>query len=87
VTRPPTPRGQVSLATIAARMRLMRVASGQVDLTKIMVTTSEVNRPGLQLTGYTQHFNHDRLQIIGWTETAYLSELDPATRAAAVDVG
>jgi HPr kinase/phosphorylase len=50
-----------------------------------MVTTSEVNRPGLQLTGYTQHFNHDRLQIIGWTETAYLSELDPATRARRLD--
>jgi HPr kinase/phosphorylase len=66
-------------------MRLMRVAGGNVDLEAVMVTTSEVNRPGLQLTGYLEHFNSDRLQIIGWIETAYLSGLDEATRAKRLD--
>jgi HPr kinase/phosphorylase len=66
-------------------MGLMRVAGGHVDLTRIQVGTSEVNRPGLQLTGYTEHFSSDRLQIIGWTETAYLSGLEPDLRAQRLD--
>lgn len=63
----------------------MQVASGQLDHSGVVVTTSEVNRPGLQLTGYIEHFNADRLQIIGWTETAYLSGLDPTVRAKRLD--
>ena len=73
------------LSEIVSEMGLMRVAGGHLDLSGIRVATSEVNRPGLQLTGYTQHFNPERLQIIGWTETAYLSGLDPVTRAVRLD--
>jgi HPr kinase/phosphorylase len=75
----------VALAAIVERMGLMRVAGGHVDLAGIQVTTAEVNRPGLQLTGYTEHFSSDRLQIIGWTETAYLSGLEAELRATRLD--
>lgn len=75
----------LDLATVVEYMGLMRVAGGHVDLSSTQVTTSEVNRPGLQLTGYTEHFNADRLQIIGWTETAYLSSLDHEVRAQRLD--
>jgi HPr kinase/phosphorylase len=75
----------VPLSVIIELMGLMRVAGGHLDLSTIMVTTAEVNRPGLQLTGYTEHFSSDRLQIIGWTETAYLSGLDPEVRAQRLD--
>ena len=75
----------LAMSTVADLLGLMRVAAGHLDLSTIMVTTSEVNRPGLQLTGYTEHFNSDRLQIIGWTETAYLSGLDQETRAQRLD--
>ncbi len=78
---PEPPERDLALSTIAELMGLMRVAGGHLDLSSIAITTSEVNRPGLQLTGYTEHFNADRLQIIGWTETAYLSSLDDQTRA------
>jgi type IV secretory pathway VirB2 component (pilin) len=78
-------RASVSLAAVVERMGLMRVAGGHVDLSSIEVTTAEVNRPGLQLTGYTEHFSSDRLQIIGWTETAYLSGLDADVRATRLD--
>ena len=70
---PDLPSGySMPLSAIVRDMGLMRVAGGHLDLSAIEVTTSEVNRPGLQLTGYTQHFSSDRLQIIGWTETGYL---------------
>ncbi|MGB8019761.1 MAG: HPr(Ser) kinase/phosphatase [Candidatus Nanopelagicales bacterium] len=79
------PSYSVPLSDIVDSLSLMRVAGGQLDLTSVRVSTSEVNRPGLQLTGFTEHFNPGRLQIIGWTETAYLSALDPATRAQRLD--
>ena len=75
----------VALSAVVERMGLMRVAGGHLELADIQVTTAEVNRPGLQLTGYTEHFSSDRLQIIGWTETAYLSGLDPDVRAERLD--
>lgn len=75
----------VSLTEILLAMGLMRVAGGHLNTDEILVTTSEVNRPGLQLTGYTEHFAPDRLQIIGWTETAYLTSLDERTREKRLD--
>ncbi len=75
----------ITLSEIVARLGLMRVAGGHVDLDSIEIATSEVNRPGLQLTGYLEAFSSDRLQIIGWIETAYLSSLDPAVRARRLD--
>lgn len=79
------PGYSITLSEIVARLGLMRVAGGHVDLDSIEITTSEVNRPGLQLTGYLEAFSADRLQIIGWIETAYLSSLDPAVRAQRLD--
>jgi HPr kinase/phosphorylase len=73
------------LPEIVDRLGLMRVAGGHLDLEPVRITTSEVNRPGLQLTGYLQAFSSDRLQIIGWIETAYLSSLEPGIRAKRLD--
>lgn len=36
------------------------------------VTTQVINRPGLQLTGYYDYFDADRIQIIGVIENSYL---------------
>lgn len=70
----------VALAAIVERFRLMPVAGGHLDLDRVLITTADVNRPGLELSGYLEHGAADRLQIIGWKETAYLSALDPDTR-------
>ena len=37
-----------------------------------MITSSDVNRPALQLTGYFAHFEQSRIQMIGNVEYAYL---------------
>lgn len=39
---------------------------------EILITTSEVNRPGIVLTGYTDYFDPLRIQILGWTEFGFL---------------
>lgn len=46
----------------------------------IDITTSDLNRPGLQFTGYFEFFAYDRLQIIGKAEMNYLLDLEPDLR-------
>lgn len=40
------------------------------------VTSPRLQKPGLALTGYTEHLHPDRIQILGNTEISYLSQLD-----------
>ena len=42
----------------------------------ILITTNEINRPGIVLTGYTDYFDSLRLQILGWTELGFLQKMD-----------
>ena len=37
----------------------------EIDTNKIMITIPEVNRPALQLAGFFNHFDKERVQIIG----------------------
>lgn len=75
----------VTLDRIVSELSLMPVAGGHIDFSKIRVITSEVNRPGLALTGFTNPFSPVRLQIIGLAETAYLATLNQSTREARLD--
>ena len=44
------------------------------------IETEDVNRPGLQLTGFFDYFDPSRLQVIGKVETTYLTGLTPEAR-------
>lgn len=46
----------------------------------IMIDENDVNRPGLQLMGFYEYFNPERIQIIGKMEFAYLSTIDEKVR-------
>jgi HPr kinase/phosphorylase len=46
------------------------------------VTSPEASSPGLVLSGYTNRFPHERLQVFGETEVTYLASLDEGTRHA-----
>lgn len=50
------------------------------------VTGPEISSPGLVLTGYTERFPADRIQVLGETEIAFLSSLDHVRRRAALEV-
>lgn len=78
-------RYRVSVADIVSELGLLVVAGGHLDLAGITVSTSELNRPGLPLTGYTSHFVAERLQVAGWTEMAYLNELPVELRTTRLD--
>ena len=51
----------------------------------IKITTSRVNRPGLQLVGFYDHYEQARLQIIGKVEHLFISQLDPEERKTRLD--
>ncbi len=50
-----------------------------------MVTASDVNRPGLALSGYLDYFNNDRIQIIGKHEHGFLESLPDDLQRSHVD--
>jgi len=47
---------------------------------KVEVVCRDVNRPGLPLAGFFDHFESPRIQIIGKVEYLYLQSLDPEMR-------
>ncbi len=51
-----------------------------VDAAKLFIDETEVNRPGLQLSGFYEYFNPERIQIVGKAEFAFLATLDETTR-------
>lgn len=64
----------VALSKLAEKMKLENLTP-EIDISNKKITTTEVNRPALQLTGYFDHFDSDRLQIIGYVEYTYLEHL------------
>jgi HPr kinase/phosphorylase len=58
----------------------LEALTGHNRLDEVSITTSDVNRPGLQLVGYFEHFDSARVQIIGIAEIAFLNELTSEER-------
>ena len=58
----------------------LEVLRGAADYQTQILRTENVNRPGLQLTGFFNYFDAKRLQIIGRVETTYLSSLTSEER-------
>ncbi|AVQ99846.1 HPr kinase/phosphorylase [Oceanobacillus iheyensis] len=44
------------------------------------ITTSDISRPGIEMTGYFKYYPKERLQLIGKTEMAYFMELSDADK-------
>jgi len=63
------------------RLRLTLV-SGEKGLAKRQITSVDVNRLGMALTGFFKFFAADRVQILGKTEDSYLETLPAAARKA-----
>ena len=54
----------------------VRNSTPQIDTDKIVLTHPDVNRPALQLTGFFDHFDRERVQIIGYVEQAYIKTME-----------
>ncbi|MDD5936737.1 MAG: HPr(Ser) kinase/phosphatase [Clostridiales bacterium] len=47
-----------------------------IDISNIQITQPDVNRPALQLTGFFDYFDSDRVQVIGNVEHAFLQKME-----------
>ncbi len=56
------------------------IYSGKSLLESIEIESERLSRPGLFLSGYSDHFDEKRIQIIGNTEYSYLMSLSPHNR-------
>jgi HPr kinase/phosphorylase len=55
----------------------LRLISGEQGLSHRLYS-SRIQKPGLALTGYTEHLHPDRLQVLGNTEISYMQQIPRA---------
>lgn len=73
------PRYTVPLQKIVTEQGLT-VLHAAADYDARAISTADVNRPGLQLAGFYNYFDPERLQIIGRVESTFLETLTSAQR-------
>lgn len=73
----------VELSKIIAELSLERIYMPE-DGDKIQIHLMDVNRPGLQLAGFFDHFEPHRIQIIGKVEYKFLEAMNAEDRRRAI---
>ncbi|MEG0770436.1 MAG: HPr(Ser) kinase/phosphatase [Clostridia bacterium] len=58
----------------------LEVIYSNTPIEEILITNSDINRPGLQLAGFYDYFDSSRIQIIGMVEYTYLNGLSHEER-------
>ena len=74
----------VRLGDIVQEFELEVLRAG-TDFESAPVRTFDVNRPGLPLSGFFEHFDTERLLVIGLTETTYLKGMEDQQRLERFD--
>ena len=69
----------VRVSTLIDKMKLNNLLP-TIHTDEIILRHPDINRPALQLTGYYDHFDHERVQIIGYVEQEYLGQLTEEQR-------
>ena len=71
----------VAITELIERMNLKNMTP-DIDADKIVLTHPDVNRPALQLTGFCDHFDRERVQTIGYVEQAYINTMERDVKRA-----
>ena len=74
----------VALSKMTEDLDLQKVYIAE-NFEEIKVSTFEVNRPGLELTGYFDFFDSSRLLLFGTTEFSYLSRFGSEAQKMVID--
>ncbi len=70
----------VKVKDIVEKFEMEVICEGTEYETEV-ITITDVNRPGLQLTGYFDYFDFKRMQLLGMSETSYLGGLESEERS------
>ena len=60
----------------------LKVVYAAPDYDTVRIGSVDLNRPGIQLMGYLEHFDDTRIQVIGRSENAMMEEQDHQQRVA-----
>lgn len=74
----------VPLSQIAEALNLTEVYVAE-NYKETNISTVEINRPGLELTGYLEFFDNKRIQVLGNIEFSYLGRYGPEAQKMVID--
>lgn len=63
----------------------LRNCTPDIDINGIRVKTPDINRPALQLVGFFEHFDAERIEIIGHVEYTYIQHMEHDEKVKAYD--
>lgn len=69
----------VTVKKLADRLRL-EIIYGTDEIMKKEITTSDISRPGLEMTGYFDYYSPERIQLFGMKEWSYLTKMTSHNR-------
>lgn len=65
----------VGLKQLIEKMNLIN-CTPDIDIEHIEISQTDVNRPALQLAGFFDHFDSNRIQVIGQVEYTYMEKME-----------
>lgn len=74
----------VSIAKIIKEIRLQEVYLPRTA-EEIMISSRNINRPGIEIAGFFDYFDEKRVQVLGRAELALLKEMEPERRLEILD--
>ncbi len=55
------------------------------EASEVLISSADINRPGLQLVGFFEYFDNKRIQLMGKSEMTFLSQQSPETQEQALE--
>jgi len=74
----------VTAQAIADHFKTEIIYAGS-DMSKVKITTSDVNRPALQIVDFFDYFDNNRIQILGKVELTYMRSLTSDARKKSME--
>lgn len=75
---------KVSVASLVKACNLS-VYVGEKYTKERFITTSDISRPGLELTGYFDYYPEERVQLLGMTEISYVHKMKEEDKVKYLD--
>ena len=69
----------VTISALIKKMNL-ELLTKEINTDKIKLYHPDVNRPALQMAGYYEHFDRERVQLIGVVEYTYMQRMTEEQR-------
>ena len=74
---------KINLRDLIDKLKLRVIVDTDSDMP--CITVADLNRPGLALSGFFDSFAHQRIQIFGRGEVAYLDKISKEGQLASLD--